>query len=163
MTAVIQPRSDNDRRPTRNKIRRGIAAAVGLIAMAATLTVSAAAAQAASGCRSAPYSARFGLSDPFMAFDGVEVASAPYGGTYRTTTQCRDIQVKNTGNGRSDGAPFHACVVFSGRATCANGWTYVPPGQWRNLATNVKDGTRFNVWISVNLGRYYGAQAVGDW
>ncbi|MFD6563018.1 hypothetical protein [Micromonospora profundi] len=162
MTAVIERRFDTDRRTATSGIRSVVAAAVSLVAIAATLAVSARPAQAA-GCRSAPYSATFGLSDPFMAFDGVEVASAPYGGTYRTTTQCRDIQVKNIGYGGSDGAPFHACVVFSGRATCANGWTYVGPGQWKNLATNVKDGTRFNIWISVNLGTYYGARAVGDW
>lgn len=163
MQASIQPPTEIDQQPAAGKIRRTLSAVVGLMVIATGLAVAAAPAQAASGCRSAPYSASFGLADNFMAFDGVEVASAPRTGTYRTTSQCRDIQVKNTGDGGSWGAPFHACVVYSGRATCSNGWTYVPPRQWRNLATNVKDGTRFNIWISVNLGTYNGASAVGDW
>ncbi|MFI7650633.1 hypothetical protein ACIBTZ_31845 [Micromonospora sp. NPDC049460] len=103
-----------------------------------------------------------GVTDVFDQYNGVEVFSYPTSGTYRTTTQCRDIQVRNTGDGKISG-PFHACVVLAGRATCNNGWTYVPPGQWRNLAVNVKDGTRFYIWISVNLGTWYSAKAVGDW
>ncbi|MDI5938290.1 MULTISPECIES: hypothetical protein [unclassified Micromonospora] len=115
----------------------------------------------ASGCRSAPYSASLSVTDVFDQYNGVEVFSHPTSGTYRTTTQCRDIQIRNTGDGKVSG-PFHACVVFAGRATC-NYWTYVPAGQWRNLAVDVKDGTRFYIWISINLSTYYSAKATGDW
>ncbi|MEU7611053.1 hypothetical protein [Micromonospora sp. NPDC049204] len=163
MSESIQPLYERDPRSAGSRARRTISAVLGLIVIAATLAVAAAPAQAASGCRSAPYSASFSIYDTYGEFAGVEVASFPSGGTYRTTTQCRDIQVKNAGNGGSGGAPFWACVVHPGQATCANGWTYVPTQSWRNLATNVKDGTRFNVWLSVNLGTYFGAKAVGDW
>ncbi|MFI6129529.1 hypothetical protein [Micromonospora sp. NPDC051141] len=139
------------------------AAATALLLIIAALVATTEPAQAASGCRSAPYSAKFGMHDPFGEFQGIEDAYFPRSGSYRTTSQCRDIQVKNTGGGGAWGAPFWACVVWVGRATCANGWTYVPPGQWRNLATNVKDGTRFYLFMQTNLGTYNAAYGVGEW
>ncbi|MFE9187787.1 hypothetical protein ACFYMB_31150 [Micromonospora haikouensis] len=142
-------------------LRRLMTAATSLLLiLAANLTVTASPADA-SACRSAPYNASLSVTDVFDQYTGVEVFSHPTSGTYRTTTQCRDIQIRNTGDGKESG-PFHACVVFAGRATC-NHWTYVPAGQWRNLAVDVKDGTRFYIWISVNLSTYYSAKAVGDW
>lgn len=157
--AAQTPAAPNHRRLT-GQLTRLTAVIATLVVTAATLAVSSTPAQAG-GCRAAPYSASFGAADVFMQYDGVEVFSYPASGTYRTTTQCRDIQVRNTGDGRTSG-PFHACVVFAGRATC-NYWTYVPAGQWRNIATNVKDGTRFYIWVSINLGTYYSFKAVGDW
>ncbi|RKF21583.1 hypothetical protein [Micromonospora globbae] len=137
------------------------AAAVTLTTVTAGLVAVAAPAQAA-GCRSAPYSAKLAAADAFMQYDGPEVISYPkYPSYYRTTSQCRDIQIRNTGNG-TDWGPFDACINFYGRATC-NYWTHVPVGQWRNLATNVKDGTKFYVWVRIDMGRYYGFTAVGDW
>ncbi|MFI7510497.1 hypothetical protein ACIBSS_27135 [Micromonospora aurantiaca] len=146
-----------------SRFPRLMAAATALLLIIAGLVVTTEPAQAASGCRSAPYSAKFGMHDPFQMFNGMEDAYFPSSGSYRTTSQCRDIQVKNTGNGGAWGGPFWACVVWVGRATCANGWTYVPPGQWRNLATNVKDGTRFYLFMQTNLGTYEAAYGVGEW
>ncbi|MEU7171443.1 MULTISPECIES: hypothetical protein [Micromonospora] len=137
------------------------AAAVTLMTVTAGLVAASAPAQAA-GCRYAPYSAKLSAADVFMQYSGPEVISYPtYPSYYRTTSQCRDIQIRNTGNG-TDWGPFDACINFYGRATC-NYWTHVPVGQWRNLATNVKDGTKFYVWVRIDMGRYYGFTAVGDW
>ena len=153
----------HDEEPQRGRrLSRLTAAATALLLIIAALVVTTQSAQAVS-CRSVPYSAKFGMHDPFGEFQGMEDAYFPRSGSYRTTSQCRDIQVKNTGDGGAWGGPFWACVVWVGRATCANGWTYVPPGQWRNLATNVKDGTRFYLFMQANLGTYDAAYGVGEW
>jgi hypothetical protein len=39
----------------------------------------------------------------------------------------------------------------------------VPSNEWRNIATNVRDGTRFEVRLMVDLGTYYSAQVRGEW
>ncbi|MFI7517572.1 hypothetical protein ACIBVK_29165 [Micromonospora echinofusca] len=156
-------RADADGPQPGTKTPRLLAPAVTLLLTAAALVVTTTPAHAASGCRSAPYSAKFGMHDPYDMFIGIEDAYFPRTGSYRTTSQCRDIQVKNTGNGGAWGGPFWACVVWVGRATCANGWTYVPAGQWRNLATNVKDGTQFYLFMQTNLGTYNAAYGVGEW
>ncbi|RNH99633.1 hypothetical protein EEZ25_21770 [Micromonospora aurantiaca] len=147
--------------PPRRWAARLSAAAVAALVVIAGQVVVAAPAHAA-GCRSSPYSAKLSAADPFMIYDGPDVISYPkYPSYYRTTSQCRDIQIRNLGDG-DDWGPFDACVNFYGRATC-NYWTHVPTGQWRNLATNVKDGTKFYIWIRIDPGRYYGFTAVGDW
>ncbi|MHA4950887.1 hypothetical protein [Micromonospora saelicesensis] len=163
MSSLNPTRPDADRPQLATKTPRLLATAVTLLLTAAALVVTTTSAQAASGCRSAPYSATFGMHDSFGMFDGLEDAYFPRSGSYRTTSQCRDIQVRNTGNGGAWGGPFWACVVWVGRATCSNGWTYVPAGQWRNLATNVKDGTRFYLFMQTNLGTYNAANGVGEW
>jgi hypothetical protein len=67
----------------------------------------------------------------------------------KTTAQCRDINVKNVGSKKT----IRACVMFgtSDRGKC-NYTTDIPLGQWRNVATNVKDGTKFRMRIGVVLG-----------
>ncbi|MFG1952393.1 hypothetical protein [Micromonospora sp. NPDC048830] len=145
----------------RRWLTRPGAAAVTLATVTAGLVGAPTLAQAA-GCRAAPYSAKFGAADAFMQYDSVEIISYPtYPSYYRTTSQFADIQIRNTGNG-TDYGPFDACINFYGGATC-NYWTHVPVGQWRNLATNVKDGTKFYVWVRIDMGKYYGFTAVGDW
>ncbi|MDG4803602.1 hypothetical protein [Micromonospora sp. WMMD980] len=148
--------------PPRRRLTRLLAAAtLTLTTVTAGLVAVNAPAQAA-GCRTAPYSAKLGAADYYQQYNGPEVFSYPsYPSYYRTTSQCRDIQVRNTGD-NDDFGPFDACVNFYGRATC-NGWTRVPAGQWRNIATNVADGTRFYIWIRIDMGEYYGYTAVGDW
>ncbi|MEV0005967.1 hypothetical protein AB0H28_27280 [Micromonospora sp. NPDC050980] len=145
----------------RQRLNRLLAAAVTLMTVTAGLVAVATPAQAA-GCRVSPYSAKMGAIDAFMEYSGPDIFSYPtYPSYYRATSQCSDIQIRNVGDGRDFG-PVDACINFYGRATC-NYWTHVPVGQWRNLATGVKDGTKFYVWIRADLGRYYGFRAVGDW
>lgn len=146
---------------TRRRLTRLAAAAVTVMTVAAALVGISTPAQAA-GCRAAPYSAKFGAADVFMKYNGIELIDYPGGSNYyRTTSQCKDIQIRNTGNGKDYG-PFDACVNFYGKSGC-NYWTRVPAGEWRNIATNVKDNTRFSIWVRIDLGRYYGFTAAGDW
>lgn len=92
------------------------------------------AAQAA-GCRAAPYSASFNLY--------FETEPSQVLGTYTTTSQCQDINLRST-----SGTSYRACVIFVRLGSNCNYDTAVPAsGAWVNIATNVKDGTRFNVRI----------------
>lgn len=91
---------------------------------------------AAAGCRAAPYSASFNLY--FETETYIEI------GTYTTTSQCNDINLSST-----NGTSYSACVVFlKYQPPSCNYATPVPAGGgWVNIATDVKDGTRFNVRI----------------
>lgn len=124
-------------------------------ALAATSVVVAAAPASAAGCRAAPYSATLvdapvlGLetSDP-SRFGGWAPSYTTY---YTTTTQCSDIQIRTT-NGRA----FWACVVFRNGDGRCNRETYVPPnGSWVNIATTVKDNTKFRVGLISYAGPIY--------
>lgn len=105
---------------------------------------------AASGCRAAPWSFRF---NGYGALTFPEAPAGMWNSTtssvLKTTSQCRDINVKNVGSNKT----IRACVTFgtsySGRC---NYVTDIPVGQWRNVATNVKDGTQFRLRIGVVLG-----------
>jgi hypothetical protein len=105
---------------------------------------------AASGCRAAPYSWRFsGYGALTFPEDPAGMWNATVSPVLKTTSQCRDINVKNVGSDKT----IRACVMFgtSYSAKC-NYLTDIPRGQWRNVATNVKDGTKFRLRIGVVLG-----------
>ena len=143
--------------------RRRVAASGAAMMMLATgLVVLGTAAPAhAAGCRTAPYSVEWiGLADPFLMYDGYVTGDF---GPYYTTSQCSDIQVQSIPNGSDAAAGLYACVVFVNYTNNCNYWTYVPPGEWRNIATAVKDGTRFKVRLMVDLGYYYSGQVRGEW
>ncbi|GGM20247.1 hypothetical protein GCM10012279_43240 [Micromonospora yangpuensis] len=62
-------------------------------------------------------------------------------GPYRTSTRCRDINVRNA-------SPFavDACVIFIDQTGKCNYWTYLPAKSgWVVVATNVRDGVNFKV------------------
>lgn len=62
-------------------------------------------------------------------------------GPYRTTTRCRDINVRNTSAYATE-----ACVIFIDKTGNCNYWTYLPANSgWTTVATNVKDGVNFRV------------------
>src|SRR5207237_5513211 len=62
-------------------------------------------------------------------------------GTYRTTTRCRDINVRN-----ASAFGTQACVVFVDRTNSCNYWTYLPAkSDYITVATNVHDGVDFRV------------------
>ena len=62
-------------------------------------------------------------------------------GTYRTTTRCRDINVRN-----ASAFGTQACVVFVDRTDRCNYWTYLPAkSDFITVATNVRDGVAFRV------------------
>ncbi|MCG5466972.1 hypothetical protein ACFYPG_10410 [Micromonospora sp. NPDC005553] len=67
-----------------------------------------------------------------------------YGGSagqYRTTTRCRDINVRNASVYATD-----ACVIFVDKTSACNYWTYLPANSgWITVATNVRDGVNFRV------------------
>lgn len=138
------------------------AAAAALVLLASGVSVLGTAAPAfAAGCRAAPYSEDWiGLHDPFGDYNGYTTADF---GPYHTTSQCADIQVQSIGGDVYPANPLYACVVFVNHTGDCNYWTYVPRNEWRNIATNVKDGTKFNVRLRVDLGTYYNAQVRGDW
>ncbi|MEU7652492.1 hypothetical protein AB0C42_22715 [Micromonospora taraxaci] len=70
--------------------------------------------------------------------------SGRYGGSagqYRTTTRCRDINVRNASVYATE-----ACVIFVDKTSACNYWTYLPANSgWITVATNVKDGVNFRV------------------
>jgi len=99
----------------------------------------------AAGCRSTPYSA--------VLSTGRSGAVLPTSGTWRTTTQCRDIQVRGASNAAGTTArTFQACVIFVDKTSACNYWSTVRFGQWTNIATNVKDGVRFRVKVRFSSG-----------
>jgi hypothetical protein len=62
-------------------------------------------------------------------------------GTYRTTTRCRDINVRN-----ASAFGTEACVVFVDRTNACNYRTYLPANSdYITVATNVRDGVNFRV------------------
>ena len=66
----------------------------------------------------------------------------------KTTSQCRDINVKNVGSKRT----IRACVEFGTTSRTCNHITDIPVGQWRNVATNVKDNTKFRMRLGEVVG-----------
>ena len=71
-------------------------------------------------------------------------------GTYRTTTRCRDINVRNASEFGTE-----ACVVFVDRTDRCNYLTYLPARSgFVTVATNVRDGVDFRVRFS-NLRYQY--------
>ncbi|GAA1755140.1 hypothetical protein [Luedemannella helvata] len=154
----------NTRKPAEAwRLRRRLsasAAALMLLVTGATVLGTAGPAFAA-GCRTAPYSEDYiGLVDIFASHE-----SWAWGdfGPYYATSQCADIQVQSIPSLGDAAHPLYACVIFVNYTSSCNYWTYVPAGEWRNIATNVKDGTKFLIRLNVDLGTYYSAGVRGDW
>jgi hypothetical protein len=104
----------------------------------------------AAGCRAAPYSASFNLYVETEAYTDL--------GTYTTTSQCNDINLRST-----NGTSYKACVIFVNHTSACNYQSSVSGGGgWVNIATNVKDGTRFNVRIFKGGGNYVTHAGVMD-
>ncbi|MGW3606637.1 hypothetical protein [Micromonospora sp. NPDC005161] len=62
-------------------------------------------------------------------------------GTYRTTSRCGDINVRN-----ASAYGTEACVIFVDKTGACNYWTYLPANSgWTVVATNVRDGVNFRV------------------
>ncbi|MEH0935729.1 hypothetical protein [Micromonospora psammae] len=62
-------------------------------------------------------------------------------GPYRTSTRCRDINVRNASQ-----FGVEACVIFIDRTDSCNYRTYLPSkSDFTTVATNVRDGVRFQV------------------
>ncbi|MFF0149747.1 hypothetical protein [Micromonospora sp. NPDC005203] len=62
-------------------------------------------------------------------------------GQFRTTTRCRDINVRNASVYATE-----ACVIFVDKTSGCNYWTYLPANSdWTTVATNVRDGVNFQV------------------
>lgn len=104
------------------------------------------AALAASGCRAAPYSFSFSGYGSLMFPEHPDKGwSRSFSPVLKTTKQCKDIQIWNTNNWR-----IRACVSF-GTSTYVkcNYTTDLIAGQWKNVATNVKDGTKFRLVVGV--------------
>ncbi|SBT50376.1 hypothetical protein [Micromonospora auratinigra] len=65
-------------------------------------------------------------------------------GTYRTSTRCRDINVRNASEFGTE-----ACVVFVDRTDACNYLTYLPANSgFVTVATNVRDGVSFRIRFS---------------
>src|SRR5438874_2734680 len=121
--------------------RRTLSLGVAIVTALTGLVVLGSASPAmAAGCRAAPYSAEPYLWNVTGSLRGVQQYDY---GTYTTTSQCVDINLDNIGAASSGFGTFYACVVFVSTTNACNYWTYMPYGQWKDIATNVKDGTRF--------------------
>ena len=116
---------------------------------------------AASGCRASPYSFRFdGYGS--LAFPEDPTGQFNYSVTpvLKTTSQCRDINVKNTTRGK-----IRVCVMFGKTSNTCNYYTTIAAGAWANAATNVKDGTYFRMRAGIlynTPGWAGGATGVSD-
>ncbi|GIG86961.1 hypothetical protein [Plantactinospora endophytica] len=116
----------------------------------------------AAGCRAAPYSATF-IQAGGARWSGSTGWMYSTFGPYTTTSQCRDINLKNQPRGDRAARQLRACVIFVNHTSDCNYLTTVNAGQWANVATNVQDGTRFKVMIGVNTAATpYGADGVMD-
>ncbi|GIM95708.1 hypothetical protein [Paractinoplanes toevensis] len=116
---------------------------------------------AASGCRASPYSFHFeGYGS--LAFPEDPTGQYNYSVTpvLKTTTQCRDINVKNTTKGK-----IRVCVMFGKTSNTCNYQTTIAAGAWANAATNVKDNTYFRMRAGIlynTSGWATGATGVAD-
>ncbi|WP_435207692.1 hypothetical protein [Micromonospora sp. bgisy143] len=121
------------------------------VATAAALLATGAAAQAATatpGTGSTDFTSGPNLFAPLATCYGGAVRSffqtGGYGGQagpYRTTSRCRDINVRNTSAYATE-----ACVIFIDKTGNCNYWTYLPANSgWTTVATNVRDGVNFRV------------------
>jgi hypothetical protein len=127
-------------------VRRLAAVAIAMLTVLTTaVTPAAADVGVLAGCRAAPYSATF--SQP-LNLATVFLPSAT--GEYTTTSQCSDIQIRTSvGDG-------WACVIFTQHTTECNYWSGFAAGYWANVATNVKDGTKFRIeMIDINANDTY--------
>ena len=109
---------------------------------------------AASGCRAAPYRFHFeGYGSIAFPEDPTGQWNATTTPVLKTTTECRDINVKNTTKGK-----IVVCVMFGKTGRTCNYRTTIAAGAWANAATNVKDGTyfRMRLGILVNTSGYAG-------
>ncbi|GAA0546429.1 hypothetical protein GCM10010172_30120 [Paractinoplanes ferrugineus] len=116
---------------------------------------------AASGCRAAPYRFHFeGYGSIAFPEDPTGQWNATTTPVLKTTTECRDINVKNTTKGK-----IRVCVMFGKTSRTCNYQTTIVAGAWANAATNVKDNTyfRMRLGILVNTPGYAGgATGVAD-
>lgn len=116
---------------------------------------------AASGCRASPYSFHFeGYGS--LAFSEDPTGQFNYSVTpvLKTTSQCRDINVKNTTRGK-----IRICVMFGKTSNTCNYYTTIAAGAWANAATNVKDNTYFRMRAGIlynTSGWASGATGVAD-
>ncbi|EWM12284.1 hypothetical protein [Kutzneria sp. 744] len=69
-------------------------------------------------------------------------------GPYSASSRCTDVNLRLTA-GTSD--YVNACVVFIDHTSQCNRWTRVPNGSWHTIATDVLDGTHFEVLVGVPL------------
>lgn len=69
-------------------------------------------------------------------------------GPYTASSRCTDVNMRLTAG---TSAEVYACVVFIDHTRDCNRWTTVPKGSWRTIATDVLDGTRFEVLLGVPL------------
>jgi hypothetical protein len=104
---------------------------------------------AASGCRAAPWSFKFsGYGAITFPEDPAGSWNTSVSPVLTTTSQCRDINVRNVGSRKT----IRACVMFGTTSTKCNYTTDIPLNQWRNVATNVRDNTKFRLRLGVVLG-----------
>jgi hypothetical protein len=113
---------------------------------------------AASGCRAAPYSFHFeGYGGLAFPEDPTGQWNATTTSVLKTTTQCKDINVKNTTRGK-----IRVCVMFGKTSRTCNYQTTIAAGAWANAATNVKDNTYFRMRLGILYNTSgYAASATG--
>lgn len=116
---------------TRSRAGR-LAAAAGAVALAATgLTVGFNDTASAAGC-----------------YDSYKLMSKPDGryysptgsGWYQTTSACKDINLRLNTVVHDSGRNVKVCFENGG---CQEDWTWVKPGEWTEIATDVRDGSKF--------------------
>ncbi|MDG4807126.1 hypothetical protein O7634_10210 [Micromonospora sp. WMMD1120] len=118
------------------------------VATATTLLFAGTPAQATGTAPDTPANSATNIFAPLATCYGGAVrsyfATGRYGGSageYRTTTRCRDINVRNASVYATE-----ACVIFVDKTSACNYWTYLPANSgWITVATNVRDGVDFRV------------------
>jgi hypothetical protein len=137
----------------KRKLMLSAAVALTLIVGGTASLITATDASASTGCKSSPYTATFKDYGPGVGFPETPDNQFNYrfSGAYKTTSQCKDINMKNT----SSTHIIKGCVSFGASNDKCNYWTIIQPGYWGTIATNVKDGTTFQFAA--------GAYAVGQY
>jgi hypothetical protein len=127
------------------KVVNAVAAAAAPILLFGAAATPAAAAEAAP---TAALATCYGGAQTFVKLEG-----GYYSTSYYTSNRCSDINVK------SNQATFlRVCFAKIDLYTCQADYTYVVPGQWKTVATNVLDNRKF-IFEFYNDAHYNGLLA----
>ncbi|MEU5655355.1 hypothetical protein ABZ802_07050 [Streptomyces sp. NPDC047737] len=137
----------------RKTTQRLTAVAGGLAMAAGALTVGAASPAAAATCYGGAVSKTFSM--------GTDQAEHRFG-PYTTTSRCSDINLKFTSWGNADPLYVRVCFHPSSGGTSCNSWKEFHSGdlnEWRVIADDVKDGTRYSVSMDFASNTFKGLLA----
>ncbi|WP_330287317.1 hypothetical protein [Streptomyces sp. NBC_00576] len=131
--------------------KRLTAVAGGLVMAAGALTVGSASTAAAATCHGGAASKTFSM--------GTDQAEHRFG-PYTTTSRCSDINLKITSWGNASPLVVRVCFHPSSGGTTCNSWKEFYKSsdlnQWRVIASDVRDGTKYSVSMDLASNTFKG-------